>query len=84
MKAKIVLLIGIIILFFMTLFDYLLHLAELLGVYDQYFDWFRISDRMDYTIFWTSYWGISFLVSAFLLVVCVYTILRSRKSRQNL
>lgn len=83
MKAKISVLAGVIVLFFMTLWDFSLHLAELLGINDDYMFWIIFPNRDVYNVFWTCYWGTAFAISCFLLVMSSYIVFRSRKSHRK-
>lgn len=49
-------------------YDFSLHLVELLGIQSLYPLWPFFPTRDIYTIFWTAYWGIAFLISLYLLI----------------
>ena len=58
-----------LVILFMLWFDFLLHLAELFGVYFMFFGWFVFSNRQDYSVFWTCYWGFVLVLFNLLLLL---------------
>ena len=54
----------IFVLFWMVLFDFILHLTELLG----FGVWLNFASRFQYTLFWTIYWGFALLLIVSLVI----------------
>jgi len=49
--------------------DFSLHLVEILGKVDWHplYPWFPLWNAISYDLFWTTYWGIAFLITLSLL-----------------
>jgi len=54
-------------LFWMILFDLILHLGETFKI-EQLYKWLTFPTRFQYSIFWTVYWGIAFILILSLVV----------------
>ncbi len=58
-----------ILLTLMIGWDFSLHLFELLGIKKYHLLWPDFSTRLGYTIFWTIFWGLAFLIILSLTLV---------------
>jgi len=84
MNRKYVVVAIFLVLVCMILNDFSLHLVELLGIeqYHPFYWWFwssQMSVRTTYTIFWTAYWGL-----AFVLILLLGVLLRKGLGRNKL
>jgi hypothetical protein len=84
MNRKYVVAVVFLVLVGMILNDFSLHLVELLGIeqYHPFYSFFwssQMSVRATYTIFWTAYWGL-----AFVLILLLGILLRKSFGRNRL